>query len=281
MYKFILSGFADEIDPMMKKQYELLHKLGVEYIELRGVNGKNISELTVDEVRNLKAELDKENIKISAIGSPVGKIKMNDDFEKHFEVYKNVVAFAKILDTKYIRMFSFFTEGENEKHRDEIFKRLALMIEYAKEQGVVLLHENEKDIYGDTDLRCAELMKEFYCDNFKCTFDFANFVQCKVDTLKAYELLKPYIEYVHIKDALCENNAVVPAGYGNGNVKEILSILKKEGYQGFISLEPHLSHFPGFEALEGGKSIDSENKTDGVTAYTTAYNALQNILKEI
>lgn len=281
MYKFILSGFADEIDPMMKKQYELLHKLGIEYIELRGVNGKNISELTIEEVKELKEELDRENIKISAIGSPIGKIKMTDDFDKHFETYKNVVAFAKILDTKYIRMFSFFTEGENEKHRDEVFKRLARMIEYAKEQGVVLLHENEKDIYGDTDLRCAELMKEFYCDNFKCTFDFANFVQCKVDTLKAYELLKPYIEYVHIKDALYENNAVVPAGYGDGNVKEILSILKKEGYQGFISLEPHLSHFPGFEALEGGKSIDSENKTDGVTAYTTAYNALQDILKSI
>lgn len=281
MYKFILSGFADEIDPMMNKQYELLHKLGIEYIELRGVNGKNISELTTNEVKELKAELDRENIKISAIGSPIGKIKMTDDFEKHFEMYKNVVAFAKILDTKYIRMFSFFTEGENEKHRDEIFKRLARMIEYAKEQDVILLHENEKDIYGDIDTRCVELMKEFYCDNFKCTFDFANFVQCKVDTLKAYEKLSSYIEYVHIKDALYENNAVVPAGYGDGNVKEILAILKKEGYQGFISLEPHLSHFPGFEALEGGKSIDKENKTDGITAYTTAYNALQDILKSI
>lgn len=277
MSKFILSGFADEINPSMKEQYKLLHKLNIEYIELRGVNGKNISELTVQEVQELKAELDGENIKISAIGSPIGKIKISDDFEAHFETFKKVVEFAKILDTKYIRIFSFFTKHKKE----EVFARLSRMIEYAKEKDVILLHENEKGIYGDIYERCAELMQNLYCDNFKCTFDFANFVQVGSDTLKAYETLKPYIEYVHIKDALSESGAVVPAGMGDGNVENILGMLKADGYEGFLSLEPHLTHFRGLDALEGGKSVDKTVKTPGDVAFTTAYNALQEILKKV
>ncbi len=281
MSDFILTGFADEIGDMMSEQYNLLHKLGIKHIELRGVNGKNISTLTDEEVTALKAELDSEGIKISAIGSPIGKIKITDSFDDEFEKYKKIVRFAKILDTKYIRMFSFFTEGENEKYRDEVFARLTRLIAYAKSENVILLHENEKDIYGDIYERCVDIFENLYCDNFKCTFDFANFVQVGTDTLKAYDALKGYIEYVHIKDALYENSAVVPAGYGDGNIEKILAMLKADGYKGFVSLEPHLSHFAGFEALEGGKSIDKTKKLAGDIAYTTAYNALKDILNKL
>ena len=124
-------------------------------------------------------------------------------------------------------------------------------------------------------------MEKLYCDNFKCTFDFANFVQVGSDTLKAYEALKPYIEYVHIKDALYSNGAVVPPGLGDGNLEKILGMLKADGYEGYISLEPHLSHFQGLEALEGGKSVDKSVKIPGTKAYTMAYDALQEILNRI
>ena len=278
MRKYLLSGFADEIDPMMKKQYELLHKLGIEYIELRGVNGKNISKLSFDEVNALKSELDAEQIKISAIGSPVGKIKITDDFTEHFEMFKKLLSFAKILGTRYIRVFSFYMGGDYETHKSEVFERMSRFIDAAAREDIILLHEHEKDIYGDIYERCVELMERFYGDNFKCTFDFANFVQCGSDTQKAYEALKPYIEYIHIKDALKKNGSVVPPGMGDGQLKPILEKAFSDGYHGFLSLEPHLYHFHGLEALENGRT-DKKEKISGTLAFTTAHDALMNLLK--
>ena len=278
MKNYILTGFADEIDPMMQKQYALLHKLGIEYIELRGVNGKNISELTEDEIKSLKLQLDRENIKISAIGSPAGKIKITNDFKEHFEMFEKLLSFAAILDTRYIRVFSFYMDGDYETLKDEVFNRMSRFVDAAEKADVVLLHENEKGIYGDNLERCLQLMERFYGDNFKCTFDFANFVQCGVDTLEAYKALKPYIEYIHIKDALYDGGHVVPPGMGDGRLKDILDNAFSDGYHGFLSLEPHLSHFHGLDKLENGE-IDKKDKIPGEVAFTTAYNALYMLLK--
>ena len=276
-----LSGFADEIDTNLDKQIEVITKLGINHIEMRGVNGKGLVEYSLDEVKAIRKILDEHNIHLSSIGSPIGKIKIEDDFEPHFELFRHTVEIAKIMETPYIRMFSFFIDQEKnpEDFRDEVMKRLHRMADYAKEHGVILLHENEKDIYGDIAPRCLEIMKELYSDNFKAVFDFANFVQCKQDTLEAYEMLKPYIAYVHIKDAKWADGSVVPAGTGDGNVKKILGMLKESGYQGFLSLEPHLAEFAGFSALEKEGSIG--HKLTGEEAYTLAYNSLQAVLKEL
>lgn len=273
-----ISGFADEINEDITVQVKLLKKLGISHIELRSANGKNISDFTPEEAKELKDYLSDNQIRVSAIGSPVGKIQITDDFEPHFKTYQRVVEIAKIMETPYIRMFSFFMpEGEEPGiYREEVFERLQRLIAYAGEQGVVLLHENEKDIYGDNAVRCLQLFEKFYGDNFKCTFDFANFVQCRQDTIKAYEMLEPYIEYVHIKDALFENGEVTPAGEGDGKVGEILAKLGAKGYSGFLSLEPHLAEFAALKSLE--KNADKRAMTDGELAFTIAYEALRKIL---
>ena len=244
MNNFIISGFSDEIDANIDIQFKNLKELGITHFEPRGINEKNISTLVNDEVDMLKLKMSEYGIKASQIGSPIGKIKLTDDFEAHFESFKNVVAIAKKLDCKYIRVFSFYHDGDKwqETERAEVFEKLKKMIAYAKENDVVLMHENEKDIYGDTAERCLDLMKNLYCDNFKFVFDPANFVQCGVCTKEAYKMLNEYIEYMHIKDA-DENGKVVPAGYGIGNVEYILNSLKEKGYSGFLSLEPHLGDF--------------------------------------
>lgn len=277
-----ISGFADEIDPSLDKQIEVIKKLGISHIEMRGVDGKGLVEYPLDEVKKIKEKLDANGIKLSAIGSPIGKIQITDAFEEHFELFKHTVEIAKIMETPYIRMFSFFMpEGEEpEKYKDEVFRRLGMFVEYAKQQDVVLLHENEKEIYGDVAVRCKEILDEFACDNFHAVFDFANFVQCKQDTKEAYEMLKPYISYIHIKDAMWESGKVVPAGYGDGNVKEILADLIKNGYEGVLSLEPHLADFSGFSALEQGET-EKKEPLSGEEAYTTACNALRKILEEL
>ena len=272
-----ISGFSDEIDKNIVKQFEVLNKLGIKYFEPRGVDGKNISELTDDEVQDLKENMQKYGISVSSIGSPIGKIFLSEDFDAHFETFKRVVKIAKELGTKYIRIFSFFHSYDE---RDTVIEKLKMMIEYAKENDVILLHENEKDIYGDTIERCKDLMDSLYCDNFKAVFDPANFVQCGQDTKKAYEIMRPYIEYMHIKDAKAEDGSVVPSGYGDGNLEYILTDLLRSGFDGFLSLEPHLGSFEGLVSLEMGDIMNDLPKS-GEGTFTVAYNALKNILDRI
>ena len=278
-----ISGFSDEITEITRAQFEALNKFGINYFEPRGIDGMNISKLTEEEMYGLKALMDEYGIEASSIGTKNKKIKVTEDFEEHLEVLKNVVKAAKILETKYIRVFSFYhgTEAEwTEEERLEVFKRMRIMVDYARDQDVILLHENEKDIYGDTAERCLELMKEFYGPNFKAIFDPANFVQAGEDTKNAYDVMKPYIGYMHIKDARKAEGDVVPAGVGDGNVEYILQDLFASGYDGFLSLEPHLGKFKGLADLE----LD-DNMLDlpdaGEATFALAHQSLLEILDRI
>lgn len=278
-----LSGFSDEISKVVEEQFAVLNKLNINYFEPRGIDGKNISTLNEEEIAEIKEKMNRYGIKASSIGSPVGKIKLEEPFEEHFEMFKHVVHIAKELGAKYIRMFSFWHEGGDEwtaAEREEVFARLRRMIAYAAEYDVVLLHENEKDIYGDTVDRCVDLMKELSCDHFKSVFDPANFVQSKQDTKYAYESLKDYIAYMHIKDAKCVDDSVVPAGLGDGNIPFILKDLFANGYDGFLSLEPHLGTFEGLAALELDDKMLKLPK-GGEGTFTLAYQSLCDILAEL
>ena len=279
--KIKLSGFADEIDMDLDVQMNVLKKLGMSYVEMRGVDGKGLVEHTTEEAKEIKRRLDSNGIKLSSVGSPIGKIKIADEFAPHMELFKHTVELAHVMETPNIRMFSFFMPENSsyEPYRNKVMDQLGQFVDYAKANEVILLHENEKDIYGDMADRCLEIMKEFYGDHFKAVFDFANFVQCKQDTMEAYEMLKPYISYIHIKDALWADASVVPAGMGDGNVEKILGNLKESGYQGFLSLEPHLSDFAGFSALEQHGA--QKKKMSGEEAFTMAHDALIKILNRI
>jgi len=282
MYKKI-SGFSDEINAAVDVQFQVLNKLGITYYEPRGIDGKKISSLSDEEVQNLKEKMDAYGVKVSSIGSPIGKVYLEEAFETHFELFKRVVEIAKALDTQYIRIFSFYHNGGNNwtaEERDEVLTRLRKMIVYAKENNIILLHENEKHIYGDTADRCSDLMKELFCENFRAVFDPANFVQCGQDTRYAYELLKDYIAYMHIKDAYLSDGRVVPAGSGDGNVEYVLKELFARGYNGFLSLEPHLGSFAGLTDLELGDKMSGLTE-GGEGTFTLAYRSLCEILDRI
>jgi len=282
MKKLALSGFSDEISPSFDEQLEAVREFGISHIELRGVDNVNVSDLTPQKLKEVKEKLKEAGVAVSSIGSPIGKISIEDDFPAHLEKFKRTLEIQKELNAPYLRMFSFYLpQGkEPEQFRGEVFERVGALIEEAAKWESVLLHENEKQIYGDTAPRCLELMKEFYGPHFKAVFDFANFVEVGQDTLAAYESLHPYIEYVHIKDALSKERKIVPAGEGDGHVKEILSDLLGGGWRGFLSLEPHLVDFSGLNALElDAKRRDS--RMDGKTAWKTALDALKAILADI
>ncbi|MBQ6838372.1 MAG: sugar phosphate isomerase/epimerase, partial [Clostridia bacterium] len=233
-------------------------------IEPRGLDEGNISLYSVAQAKELKKILDDNGIGVSAIGSHYGKIEITDDFAPHFEDFKNCVEVANILGTERIRMFSFFfTKGQSlEEYRDEVFERLDKMCSYSLENGIWCCHENEKDIYGDIETRCLEIYKTFE-GKIKGIFDPSNFIQCGVDILPAYELLKDYIDYFHIKDCLYEGGKVRPAGLGDGNIVELLTrFAKDKDGDHFLTLEPHLKVFDGLKDLEGEGGTADKLKDD-------------------
>lgn len=282
MSKFILSGFADEIDPQLDIQLKVMNELEIGHIEVRGIDGVNVSKYTPDQMKEIKKKFDAANIKVSSIGSPIGKIKITDPMDDHINEFKNIIEIAKIMDTKYIRLFSFFMPKEEDPtiYRDEVLKRMQMFVDTAKGSGLILLHENEKGIYGDNAARCLDVLESIGSENLKAVFDPANFIQCGQETYpEAYNMLKPYIEYMHIKDASKDGN-VVPAGTGEGKVKEILADLKATGYEGFLSLEPHLSNFVGLASLEEGKE-NEEISTNTQDKFRLGVKHLREILNQI
>lgn len=283
MSRFILSAFADEIDTSLTTQMDVLEQHNIKHIEMRGVNGKNLVQHSLNEVKEIKKQLDDRGFKISAIGSPIGKINITEDFKLHLNLFKHTLEIANILETRYIRMFSFFIpKGEEpDLYRDEVMKRWCQFIKAAEGFGVVLLHENEKGIYGDTAERCLDLLKTMNCDYMKAIFDPANFVQCGVETYPhAYNLLKDYVVYLHIKDAVVSDKHVVPFGYGDGKIEEILKELYNRRFTGFLSLEPHLGSFQGFAELEPNSKINNLPE-GGPKQFAIAVHALKKIIAKI
>ena len=237
MNKYLISGFADEIAQDLTTQLENLKKLDMHYMEMRGVDGNNLIFHTPEKVKEIKERLDESGVALSALGSPLGKIGIDDPFEKHFEEFKGAVEIAHKMDCRNIRMFSFYVpEGKGKEYKSKVFDRLGQFADYAKANNVVLLHENEKGIYGEKAAECKEIMDAFRGEHFKAIFDFANFIQADQDTLEAYELLKEDIAYIHVKDAIKGTGQVVPAGMGDGNVEAILKKLYANGFQGYLSL---------------------------------------------
>ncbi len=282
MEQIILSGFSDEIAPEFDKQLETIKEFGISHIELRAADGINVSDLTGEKVKEVNAKLAAAGIGVSSIGSPIGKIGIAEEFAPHLDKLKRTLEIQKELDAPYVRMFSFYLPKDRDpgEFREEILDRMGKMVEEAEKWDSVLLHENEKGIYGDNASRCKDLMDAFYGPHFRAVFDFANFVEVGQQTLPAYENLKPYIEYVHVKDALMKEKKVVPAGRGDGHVKEILADLIGGGWKGFLSLEPHLTDFAGLAALEQDAQKRGD-ALDGKSAWKLALDSLRAILNEI
>lgn len=282
MEHIILSGFSDEIAPELDLQLAAIREWGLSHIELRAADGVNVSDFSTEKVKEVKNKLAGARVSVSSIGSPIGKIGVEEDFAPHLEKLKRTLEIQKELGAPYLRMFSFYIpQGRApEDFREEVLDRVGRMVEEAGRWDSVLLHENEKGIYGDNAPRCKELLEAFYGPHFKAVFDFANFVQVGQQTLPAYELLKPYVEYVHVKDAQWGTGAVVPAGQGDGHVKDILTDLIGGGWKGFLSLEPHLTDFAGLAALEQDPQKRG-SALDGKSAWKLALDSLKEILAGI
>ncbi len=285
-----ISGFADEICPDFRKQLSSVKKMGMRYICIRSANGKNIAEFTPEEAEKELLPLLKEfMIGVSSLGSPIGKIDINDEiaYVRQLMQLENLCQICHILDCKFIRIFSFYMpDGQDPAvYQSEVISKMQRFEELARRYSIVLLHENEKGIYGDTGIRCLDILKSIDSPNLAAAFDFANFVQCKEDPEKCWNLLKDYVDYIHIKDAVYFNNENVLCGTGDGQILPILKdAFENQGYEGFLTLEPHLVIFTALSTLEKANPHDVilKNKyASGEEGYEAQYQALLSLLEGI
>jgi len=276
----LFSGFADEAAVDFGGQIETLKRNHFRFLEIRNVDGKSVTTLTAAKAKELAKQLSDNGLGVRSVGSPIGKVEIGDDFDAHMELFKHTLELANIFGAEYMRLFSFFMpRDENpENYRNLVLDRMGLIASTARSFGVTACHENEKGIYGDIASRCLELHRAV--PELKAVFDFANFVQCGQDTLQAWDMLSPYVEYLHIKDALSDGR-VVPPGQGEGNLAVILPKYIAQGGQ-LLSLEPHLSGFVGLKSLEreGEESlVGGLNFPSTEAAFDFAADSLKKILE--
>jgi sugar phosphate isomerase/epimerase len=249
-----LTAFADEISPDLSVQLSTLAAESIRYLEFRGVWNKNVLDLSDSEIETVKATLGQRGVRFSSIGSPIGKIPIADDFAPHLDRFQRALKVARVLEAPYIRVFSFFipTGEDPARYRDEVLERMSRLARAAEGSGVTLLHENEKEIYGDIPARCLDILTQVNSPILRAAWDPANFVQCGVRPHKeGYAVLRPFIAYVHVKDARLDSGQVVPAGQGDGEVRETIAALRASGFDGFFSLEPHLAAAGTFSGFSG------------------------------
>lgn len=241
---WLLSGFGDEIDPEPAVQLAVLQALGARHLELRGAWGANVLDLDDDQLDRIGALLAARDMRVSAIASPIGKVDVSAPVEAEVARLEVAVDAARRLGSGYVRIFSFYRAAGTspEQVRDEVLRRMRALADVAERHGVVLLHENEKDIYGDTPERVLDVIESVGSAALRVAWDNANFVQVGVRPFTdGYALLRPHLEYLQVKDAIAQTGEVVPAGRGDGQLVETLTALRDDGYAGFASLEPHLA----------------------------------------
>jgi sugar phosphate isomerase/epimerase len=239
-----LSGFSDEISPDFTVQCRVAAELGLRYVEVRSAWDVNILDLAPERLTAMRDILAAHELQVSSIGSPIGKIFIDEDFRPHLERMRHAAEVAQLFGAPYIRIFSFFLRGgvAPADHRDEVIDRMRALARVAEDADLILLHENEKAIYGDVPGRCLDIVRSVGSPHLRLAWDPANFVQVGVRPYtEGYDILRPHVEYIQIKDALAADGSVVTAGNGDGEVLRTIRALRHDGFDGFFSLEPHLS----------------------------------------
>lgn len=249
-----LSGFADEISPDLDTQLDTVVDLGLRYIELRSAWNVNVLDLSAAQRADVASALADRGLAVSSIGSPIGKIGIGDDFAPHLDRMRHAADVAQEFGAPFIRLFSFFMPAGDDpaEHRDEVMRRMTAIAEVGEAAQVMLVHENEKEIYGDIPSRCLDIVTTVGSDYLTLAWDPANYVQCGVRPFtEGYAELRPHTTYIQIKDALLADGTVVPAGEGDGEVAPTLRALRDDGFDGFFSLEPHLAEAGTFGGYSG------------------------------
>lgn len=270
MAEIRLCAFSDEAASDVLGQIKALKENGVYLTELRSANGKNVSEFTKAENKEYYKMFRDNGIGVFSIGSPLGKVDIDTDFEKYLDVVKRVCETANDFKAEKIRVFSFFNAYDK---KNKVFDYLNKMVEVSNEYNVTLCHENEKEIFGDIADRVCMLMNEI--KGLKFVYDPANYIQVNEPAQKTLDLCHAKSEYFHIKDVIASTGEVVSAGYGDGDVD---SLVKRIDSDKVLTLEPHLAIFDAYAKIDNTEMKHKFHFESNLDAFATAVNAIKDIL---
>ena len=265
-----LSAFSDEAGKDLNVQIAALQRNNIYLTELRSVGGKNVKDLTPNETREIASRLADAGIGLSALGSPMGKVNISVDFGKYLDEVKSLCETAAILGTDRVRMFSFF-EAYNERSR--VIEYLNRMVEVASSYKLILCHENEKHIYGDTAERVLDLKANV--EGLRFVYDPANFLQVGEMPDITLPKIQPICDYFHIKDVDVKTDQLVPAGYGDGQIDKMISDINIDT---MLTLEPHLKEFIGYNDIDGEVMHHKFDFKTGDDAFDFAVVSLKKLL---
>jgi sugar phosphate isomerase/epimerase len=270
---FTVSGFADEVDDDLAAQLDVFEELDIRHVDLRSAWGTNVLEFDVDQVDRVRAALEERGMEVACIGSPIGKVAIGEPFEPHLDRFRTALDRAGQFDADYVRIFSYWLpeDDDPDAHREEVLRRMRRKADLAAERDVVLVHENEKEIYGETPARCRDILEHVDSPHLRAVFDPANFLEAGIDPYPdALLQLVEHVEYLHVKDCVRgERGEIRPAGEGDARFADLLDALRRRGFDGFAALEPHLAS----AGEKGGYS--------GPEAFAVAARALRELLAEL
>lgn len=267
-----LCAFSDEANPSLQGQIAAMKRNGIALTELRSIAGKNVKDLTADEAQRIRKTLDEAGIAVWSVGSPLGKVDITVDIEEYLQTVSHVCELAVILGAKYIRMFSFFGAYEQP---EKVYEYLGRMVEVADGYGVILCHENEKDIFGDT-LERVELILQ-NVPGLRAVYDPANFLQVGERAECTLTALHGKTEYFHIKDVIAETGEIVPAGHGDGMIGKLIGMVEGDTV---LTLEPHLRVFAGYAQIDSQEMKNKYTYENNDQAFDAAVAALKALLIE-
>ncbi|NOZ26938.1 MAG: sugar phosphate isomerase/epimerase [Chloroflexi bacterium] len=254
-----LAIINDELTHDFNKALDWIQEQGLRWVELRSINRRNIVDLTDDEMRAVKQDLDARGLKTICIASPYLKCSLYarppaqrgdtffsqaDDYEGHRQVLRRAIAAAHIFGTDLIRVFSFWKEPEQTPEMwDLVVERLKESAEIAAQEGVTLALETEHAVNTATGKQVREVIDRVGSPALRAIWDPGNVVWAGEDAIADYPNLRGQIVHVHLKDTL-----LTPEGYtkaailGDGRVgyPKPLELLKADGWEGGLSLEPHM-----------------------------------------
>ncbi|MCL2509122.1 MAG: sugar phosphate isomerase/epimerase [Oscillospiraceae bacterium] len=239
---FRISGFFDEAASKLDAQLALMNELNVRYLCPRGIDGKNIADYTPESFSgSVRPRLAAAGASLSSIGSPIGKISLGDEAAYQAQL-KKLSALRDIAGSsgcRYIRIFSFYMKPgfDEDAAFPQVIEKLRGFLNVIRGRDIILLHENEKKIFGDTPDRVMRLFNALDNPQFALCYDASNYLQIGADPWDAYMLTRDATAYYHMKD--CQDGFEVPLGEGQGRIKDILADLLVRGFDGFLTLEPH------------------------------------------
>ncbi len=277
-----LSAFSDEAGPSADQQINALLRAGLRFIDIRNIDGHSITELPIEQAKIVKLKLDDHGITTQMLGSPIGKIQVDDELLLDIDKLNHLGEMAPIFGCGAVRMFSYYNKSElsHDEWQKHTLERLSTLRDRAEKMGLILYHENERHIFGDLTAD-VETLATLRNANFKLIFDFDNYQQSGEDVWATWERLRDRTDAIHLKDST-EDNMHVPVGQGNGQVEKILADAVKTGWSGPVTLEPHLTHSKSVVSTgPSGQQNQAYAEMDSAESFEIAAQAAKDLLEKV